>query len=113
MEVKMYPPTTPLTLPFPRINTRFCFLQFVALSWAMLSLFLVTFLLITPAAAFPKASRVVQSSEESDHKLIFGEVIQQRISGGETHYYQFSLEAGQYLRLGLEQIGRASCRERV
>jgi CHAT domain-containing protein/tetratricopeptide (TPR) repeat protein len=71
-----------------------------------LGLFLISFSPLTLlASTLPKKTLTIQSEEKSEKNLLFGEVVEQSISGGETHYYRVSLEAGQYLRLGLEQRG--------
>jgi CHAT domain-containing protein len=74
--------------------------------WVLWGLFLIS---LSPlnllASTLPKKPLTIQSEDKSEKNLLFGEVVEQSISGGETHYYRVSLEAGQYLRLGLEQRG--------
>lgn len=69
-----------------------CFALCLLLSFAALRSF-----------AFP--SDISQSPSQSVRHLSLGDIVEQEIGGGETHYYQFTLEAGQYLQLVLEQRG--------
>ena len=87
-----------------RIYFRFCHTAFHSSFIAQILSFCLTVTSFSLLPAAPVAAQQTASAPEI-RMLENGSPIERQMRGGETHYYQFSLAAGQHARVSLEQKG--------